>query len=444
MALDTFLKRRQVLLSQMLPGSAALIFAALPSIRSADTEYPFRQHSDFWYFTEFNETDALLVLIRHKDGRDENVLFNRIRDKQAEIWSGSRLGQEEAPQKLGLDRAIPWDDVEDELPLLLNGLNVIYHAQGDQAYADEMLFTALDTLRQGSRRGLCAPLTITDWRPWVHEMRLIKSNEEIEYLRCAAQISALAHLRAMEKCRPGLHEYHLEGEIHYVFSQHGARFPAYNTIVASGENACILHYTENTKLLENGDLVLIDAGCEYKGYAGDISRTFPVNGKFTEPQRALYDLVLASLNQALLLLGPGTTIAAANAAVVRTMVAGLLKLGILKGELEQLVEEKAYRRFFMHGLGHWLGLDVHDVGDYATPERSRPLVPGMVLTVEPGLYIPSDGDVPEKYRGIGVRIEDDILITESGHENLTESVVKDPDAIERLMLAARQRHVVET
>jgi Xaa-Pro aminopeptidase len=241
----------------------------------------------------------------------------------------------------------------------------------------------------------------------------------------------------MQKCRPGIFEYQLEAEIHHEFTRFGARYPSYNTIVGGGDNACILHYTENESELRDGDLVLIDAGCEYKGYAGDITRTFPVNGKFSRPQRAVYDIVLASLQRALEMFKPGISIRVVNDEVVRIMITGMVELGILKGEVEQLIAEQAHRPFYMHGLGHWLGLDVHDVGHYGTPDRDRTLEPGMVLTVEPGLYIAPNADVPEEYRGMGIRIEDDILITATGIENLTASVVKDADAIEALMAAAR-------
>lgn len=437
-SLDTFQQRRQALLAKMAPGSAALIFAAPEVTRSNDSEYPFRQNSDFWYFTGFNEPQALLVLIKSNETHNHSVLFNRVRDLTAEIWFGRRLGQDAAPEKLGVDRALPWDDIDQQLHLLLNGLDVVYHAQGADAAADALVFAALGKLRRGFRQNLSAPATLTDWRPWVHEMRLFKGPEEIDILRRAGKISALAHTRAMQACRPGLFEYQLEGEIHYVFNQHGARFPSYNTIVGSGENGCILHYTENESELRNGDLVLIDAGCELYGYAGDITRTFPVNGKFTAPQRAIYDIVLASLNKALALFRPGVSIREVNEEVVRIMIAGLVELGILQGDVETLLAAEAHRPFFMHGLGHWLGLDVHDVGHYGTASRDRILEPGMVLTVEPGLYIAPDSDVPAEYRGIGIRIEDDILITETGNENLTDSVVKEADAIEALMAAARQ------
>lgn len=436
MTQQEYLRRRQALLATMKPGSAALIFAAPEATRSNDSEYPYRQSSDFWYFTGFNEPEAVLVLIKSDDTHNHSVLFNRVRDLTAEIWFGRRLGQEAAPEKLGVDRALAFSEINEQLAQLLNGLDEVYHAQGEYAYADEIVFTALDTLRKGSRQNLKAPASVTDWRPVVHEMRLFKSPEELEVMRRAGEISALAHTRAMERCRPGMFEYQLEGEILHEFTRHGARFPSYNTIVGGGENGCILHYTENESELRDGDLVLIDAGCEYKGYAGDITRTFPVNGKFTPAQRAIYDIVLDSLETALTLFRPGTTIQEVTGEVVRIMVTGLVNLDILKGDVEQLIAENAHRAFFMHGLSHWLGLDVHDVGFYG-PDRSRVLEPGMVLTVEPGLYIAPDADVPAQYRGIGIRIEDDIVITETGNENLTATVVKKADDIEALMAAAR-------
>lgn len=434
MTQQEYLQRRQKLLARMPSGSAALIFAAPEAIRSADTEYPYRQSSDFSYFSGFNEPEAVLVLIKSDDTHNHSVLFNRVRDLTAEIWFGRRLGQDAAPAKLGVDRALAFSEIDEQLYQLLNGLDAVYHAQGEYEYADTILFNALDKLRKGSRQNLKAPGTLVDWRPLVHEMRLFKSAEEIAVMRRAGEISALAHTRAMEKCRPGMFEYQLEGEIHHEFTRHGARYPSYSTIVGGGENGCILHYTENESELRAGDLVLIDAGCEYQGYAGDITRTFPVSGKFTPAQREIYDIVLESLETALSLYRPGTTMQEVTGEVVRIMVSGLVKLGILKGDVEQLITDNAHRKFFMHGLSHWLGMDVHDVGEYG-PDRSRLLEPGMVLTVEPGLYIAPDADVPEQYRGIGIRIEDDIVITENGNENLTASVVKRADEIEALMAA---------
>ncbi|KEY59273.1 Xaa-Pro aminopeptidase [Serratia sp. DD3] len=437
MTQQEFHNRRQALLAKMAPASAAVIFAAPEVARNADSEYPYRQNSDFWYLTGFNEPEAVLILVKSDETHNHSVLFNRVRDLTAEIWFGRRLGQDAAPARLGIDRALAFSEINEQLHLLLNGLDVVYHAPGQYAFADEILFAALEKLRKGFRQNLTAPDTLTDYRPWLHEMRLFKSAEELAVMRRAGEISALAHTRAMQKCRPGLFEYQLEGEILHEFIRHGARSPAYNTIVGSGDNACILHYTENESEMRDGDLVLVDAGCEYRGYAGDITRTFPVNGKFSQPQRELYDIVLASINKALALFKPGISIREVNDEVVRIMIAGLVELGILQGDVEQLITEQAHRPFYMHGLSHWLGLDVHDVGHYGSPNRDRVLEPGMVLTVEPGLYIAPDADVPAQYRGIGIRIEDDILITKTGNENLTASVVKEVDAIEALMAAAR-------
>jgi len=438
MTLHEYQNRRQALLAKMAPGSAAIIFAAPEATRNADSEYPFRQSSDFWYLTGFNEPEAVLILVKSDENHNHSVLFNRVRDLTAEIWFGRRLGQEAAPAKLGVDKALAFDDINDHLHLLLNGLDVVYHAQGYYAYADEIVNRAMERLRNGSRLNLAAPDTLIDWRPIVHEMRLFKSPEEIAVMRRAGEITAKAHTRAMEKCRAGLFEYHLEGEIHHEFNRHGARYPSYNTIVGSGENGCILHYTENESELRDGDLVLIDAGCEFKGYAGDITRTFPVSGKFSKEQREIYDIVLAAEYKALEILGPGSSIQAATEAAARVMIAGLVKPGILSGDVDTLYSEKAHRPFFMHGLSHWLGMDVHDVGHYGSADRTRTLEPGMVLTVEPGLYIAPDADVPEAYRGIGIRIEDDILITASGIEIFTGDVVKEADDIEALMAAARK------
>lgn len=429
--------RRQALIAKMAPGSAAIIFAAPEATRNADSEYPYRQSSDFWYLTGFNEPEAALVLVKSDDNHHHSVLFNRVRDLTAEIWFGRRLGQDAAPARLGVDRALPFDDINEQLHLLLNGLDVVYHAQGYYAYADSIVDRAMDRLRNGFRQNLSAPATVTDWRPWLHDMRLIKSAQEIAVMRRAGEITAMAHTRAMEKCRAGMFEYQLEGEIHHEFTRHGARYPSYNTIVGSGDNGCILHYTENESQLRDGDLVLIDAGCEYQGYAGDITRTFPVSGKFTPAQRQIYDIVLASEYKALAIFGPGRSIKEATEAAVRVMVEGLVAIGVMSGDVDQLIAERAHRQFFMHGLSHWLGMDVHDVGHYGDVDRSRTLEPGMVLTVEPGLYIAPDADVPAAYRGIGIRIEDDILITASGIEILTGDVVKEADEIEALMAAAR-------
>jgi Xaa-Pro aminopeptidase len=418
-------------------NSVVFISSARETKRSRDTEYPFRQDSDFYYFTGFNEPDCVLLLSKRGE-EQQSLLFNRSKDRQAEIWTGRRLGQKQALAVLGVDQAYPIQNLDEYLLDLLDGIGQVYLAQGSYPERDQQLFTALDTLRRGVRQNRRAPGTLIDWRPMVHEMRLFKSDEEIALMRQAAEISGWGHVRAMRHCRPGLYEYQLQAEIEHEFARHGARHPAYGTIVGGGENACILHYTENDQMLRNGDLVLIDAGAEYKGYAGDITRTFPVNGRFAPGQRRLYELVLRAQTMAIAAMKPGAAIKQINLQVIRILTEGLLRLGIIHGELEDLIKKEAYKEFYMHGLGHWLGLDVHDVGDYHSSERERPLQPGMVLTVEPGLYIPPGADVPSAYCGTGIRIEDNVLITDDGCENLTLAVPKSIEAIEQIMAPAGQ------
>nr|WP_208293537.1 Xaa-Pro aminopeptidase [Zophobihabitans entericus] len=426
------LARRQQFINKMQLNSAAIFFAAPEQTRSNDTCYPYRQNSDFWYLTGFNEPEAALLLIKSESGV-KSILFNRVKDPLAETWTGYRLGQQAAVDTLCVDQAYPFDQITTVLPQHLNHLDAIYHADQQFDFADQILDCVLEILRKGLRQGYVAPTTIIDWRPTLHEMRLFKSPKEIEIMREAGKISAQGHIRAMKSCRVGQFEYHLEAEILHEFAKHGARFPSYNTIVGGGNNGCILHYENNSEQLKNNELVLIDAGCEYQHYAGDITRTFPVNGKFTPAQRQIYDIVLKSLYYALDNLKAGTSIKQVNDQVIRIMLEGLTKLGIVTGNLDTLVAEKAYLPFYMHGLGHWLGLDVHDVGDYKTATRDRMLEPGMVLTVEPGLYINKDADVPPQYRGIGIRIEDNILITQTGNDIFTADVPKDPSEIEKLM-----------
>lgn len=423
------LARREKLLSKMEPNSVALFFASPEVVRSKDTHYPYRQNSDFWYFTFFTEPEAVLAIIKQQDNHFRYVLFNRKKDPIAEIWTGYRLGQQDALDAIFVDEAYLFEEIETVLPDLLNGKTVIYHADQQYEYADQIVKETLATLREGARLNLTVPNTMIDWRPIVHEMRMFKSDFEMSIMREACKISAQAHVRAMQKCKPLMYEYQLEAEILYEFARNGARWPSYNTIVGGGNNGCILHYENNSEPLNNGDLVLIDAGCEYQYYAGDITRTFPINGKFSQAQREIYDIVLASQYQAIKLFKPGTSIKEVNEHVVRTMVEGLVRLGLMQGDVDNLIANKAYMSYYMHGLGHWLGIDVHDVGS----NRERILEPGMVLTVEPGLYINQQADVPDRYKGIGIRIEDNILITEDGNEVLTSGVPKDPDDIEKLM-----------
>ncbi|RKF18671.1 Xaa-Pro aminopeptidase [Alginatibacterium sediminis] len=427
-----FAQRREQLLAQMSENSAAVFFAAQEKTRSRDTEYSFRQDSDFYYFTGFTEPDACLILI--KTATDQrSVIFNRAKDKLQEIWHGFRLGQEAAPKALGLDLSIAFEDIEQHLHLQLDGLDKVYTAQGRYPDCDVHLNSAIDKLRNGLRQGWNAPAQTEDWRPLVDEMRLVKSAAEIELMAQAGEISAQGHIRAMRDCKPGMLEFQLEANILHEFSKQGARFASYNTIVGGGANACCLHYTENNCLLESGDLVLIDAGAEYQYYAGDITRTLPVNGKFSPEQAKLYQIVLNAEEAAIAMLKPGVSIAQANRVALEIMVTGMVELGIMHGDVDMLIEEEAYKEFYMHGLGHWIGIDVHDVGDYQDAKRTRPLQAGNVITIEPGLYIASDANVPAAYQGMGIRIEDDILITQDGHRNLTASAPKSIADIETLM-----------
>lgn len=431
--INELIARRNKIFNTMVDNSAAIFFAAPEAVRSNDTHYPYRQNSDFWYLTGFTEAEAVLLLVKELDNKCHAILFNRNKDPLAEIWTGYRLGQQAALATINVDAAYPFEQINNILPDIISGKQALYHASQLYPYADEIINQLMLTLRNGLRQGFTAPQSIIDWRPIVHEMRLIKSDHEINIMRQAGKISAQGHIRAMQSCRPGMFEYQLEAEILHEFARHGARNPSYNTIVGGGNNGCILHYENNDQLLQDGDLVLIDAGCEFQYYAGDITRTFPVNGKFSPAQKAIYNIVLQAQYRAIELFKPGISIKEVNDQVIAIMVSGLVDLGIMQGNIDELIAEKAYSQFYMHGLGHWLGIDVHDVGDYKTPSRDRILAPGMVITVEPGLYINNTADVAEQYRGIGIRIEDNILITESGNEVLTGDVPKNIDEIEQLM-----------
>ncbi|MCO7191286.1 MULTISPECIES: Xaa-Pro aminopeptidase [unclassified Pseudoalteromonas] len=428
-----FVTRRTELLAQMDNNAVAVIPAAVELTRSRDTEYPFRQDSDFFYLTGFKEPDAVLVLSKDKDGATQQTLFCRNKDKLAEIWHGRRMGHEKAKTALELDQTFPLSELEEELLTLVNGRKVLYYGQGTYGAFDDKIWALLGTLRGAPKKGYRAPEIIKDVRPLLHEMRLFKSEAEIAVMRKAGEISADAHKRAMQFAKPGATEFQLEAEIHHHYAMNGARHPAYGTIVGSGNNANILHYTDNCDELTDGDLILIDSGCELEGYAADITRTFPVNGRFSAPQKAVYELVLASQQAAFEQVKPGGTLVKANEAAMRVMTEGLIELGILAGEVDELLDKQACKAFYMHGLGHWLGLDVHDVGEYKLDEADRPFEPGMVLTIEPGLYFDEDAEVPEQFKGIGVRIEDDLLITANGFENLTAGVPKTIAEIEALM-----------
>ena len=417
---EEFTERRQKVFAQMQPNSALLLFSEIEKRRNNDCDFPFRQDSYFWYLTGFNEPNAALLLIKTEDA-EKTVVFLRPRDPLLETWNGRRLGVERAPQKLNVDEAYSIDYFKTEFPKLTEKLTALYHASDRHPWGDKLIAESAVKF-----------YAVFDWQPMLSEMRLIKSPNEIRLMQQAGQITALGHIKAMQVTRPNRFEYEIESEILHEFNRHGARFPSYNSIVAGGDNACILHYTENDQPLKDGDLVLIDAGCEFAMYAGDITRTFPVNGQFTQPQREIYELVLKAQKRAIELLVPGNSIKLANDEVIRIKTQGLVDLGILKGDVDKLIEEKAYRQFYMHGLGHWLGLDVHDVGRY-DDDRSRTLEVGMIITVEPGIYISEEADVPAQYKGIGVRIEDNLLMTEYGNKNLTVAAPKEIDDIENLM-----------
>lgn len=431
---QVFQARRARLMHKLPNHSAALIPGASLVTRSRDSEYPFRQDSDFYYLTGMTEPDALLVLL--PDDSDQGgrcVMFCQDRDPTMEAWTGRRLGAEGVVREHGIEQAFENAEREEQLKTLLSGLEMLYIPLAHPE-AQELAEGAYQQAQAAQRRGHPTLQGWLDISPLIHDMRLIKGDEELALLRHAAAISARAHCRAMRAAAEGLHEYHLQAELEHEFVWQGGSGPAYSTIVGSGANACVLHYIENAAPLKAGELVLIDAGAEYALYAGDITRTFPVSGVFTKPQRALYSLVLNAQKNAVAAVCPGATLNAIHQGVVRDLTQGLITLGLLEGELEACIKNESYRRFYLHSTSHWLGLDVHDVGAYRLdPEASRPLQPGMVITVEPGLYIPCDEDIPADYRGIGIRIEDDVVVTADGHEVLTSDVPKEIADIEVLM-----------
>jgi len=432
-----FKRRRRHLLATLPRDTVVLLPAAKELLRSRDTEFPFRQDSDFFYLSGFNEPDALLVLTNRK-GRRYAELFCRERDATLEIWHGRRAGPAGAVRDFGMDAAYPLAQLDERLPDLFAGAARIAYPMGRDPAFDQRVLGWIAALRAQRRSGVAIPAELIDICPTLHEQRLRKSAAELALMRRAAEITAAAHVRAMRYCRAGVIEQQLAGEIHHEFLMSGAVGPAYNSIVGSGANACILHYVENSARLRAEDLVLIDAGCEYQFYAADVTRTFPVSGRFSATQRAIYELVLAAQRAALATIAPGRRWHEAQEATVRTLTKGLVRLGLLQGRVPALIKSGAYRDFYMHRVGHWLGMDVHDVGDYQPGGEWRVLEPGMVLTVEPGLYIaPDNAQVEPHWRGIGVRIEDDVVVTETGYEVLTAAVPKDIAAIEALMCAAR-------
>jgi len=433
-------RRRAQLMSMMSPGSIALVPGAGTRLRNRDTEYLFRQDSDLLYLTGFTEPDAVLVLAPGRT-HGEVVLFCREREPRAELYDGERLGPERAVEQLRIDDAFPINDMEDILPGMLEGRERIYVTLGEYPEFDNRLLHWVNSIRAREAGGARSPGQFVALKHLLHEQRLFKSAAELRLMREAARITVSAHRRAMAACRPGMTELALEAELQHEFLTQGARAAAYPSIVGSGANACVLHYVANSGVLRDGELVLIDAGCEYEHYAADVTRTFPVNGRFTAAQQALYEVVLEANRQAIASCRPGVHFMTPHEAALRVMVEGLLALGLLAGELEEVLETEAYRPFCPHNTSHWLGSDVHDVGDYRVGGAWRQLEPGMVLTIEPGIYIPRSevsAHLPPRWRGIGIRVEDDVLISRGGHEVLTAEAPKSVADVTRTMKKPRR------
>ena len=427
-------RRDEVLrrMREMASGAAIAIFPAMPvATRNSDVEHPYRAHSDLYWLTGFEEPEAVAVL--STQGDKPFTLFVRPRDKEKEIWTGRRAGTEGAMKNFGADQAFEIGKLGDELPRLVGSARTLfYRVGGDDPEFDSRMAKLLHTLRARARAGVNAPPRIEDPGQIVHELRLRKEPRELDALRKAVQLTRKGHLACMKACRPGMHEYDLHALLERDFREGGGRGWGYYPIVAAGENATVLHYNDNCMPIRDGDLVLIDAGAEYELYTADVTRTFPASGRFRAAQRGCYQLVLDAADACIAATRPGETIEGLHEKAVRILTEGMVKLGLLKGEADQLIKENAYRRYYMHRTSHWLGLDVHDVGSYSIDGKPRPLEAGIVFTIEPGLYIASDDEnAPKELRGIGIRIEDDILVTDSGHENLTVSIprsVKDVEA----------------
>jgi Xaa-Pro aminopeptidase len=430
-----FARRRKQLMRMIGKGGIAILPAAPTRLRNRDVEHAYRQDSDFHYLTGFPEPEAAAVLMPGRD-HGEYVLFCRDRDPERETWDGYRAGPEGAVRDYGAADAFPISDIDDILPGMLEHSERVYYTIGLSAEFDQRLLGWVNQLRAAAKTGVTTPTEFVALDHLLHDMRLFKSRGEVAAMRKAAKIAAAAHVRAMRACRPGMMEYEIEAEFLHEFRRHNAT-TSYQPIVGGGANGCILHYTENKDRLRDGDLLLIDAGCEYDCYASDITRTFPVSGRFTAEQRALYEVVLEAQLAAIDKVRPGNHWNEPHDAAVKTLTRGLVRLGLLKGRVPTLIKNGDYRRFYMHRTGHWLGMDVHDVGDYKVGDEWRILEPGMVLTIEPGLYVaPGSRGVPKKWWGTGVRIEDDVLVTAGGADVLSADAPKDPDDIERLMQAA--------
>jgi Xaa-Pro aminopeptidase len=434
--------RRQLLEVLRAKGAAAVIPTAAHKIRNHDSEYRFRPDSDFWYVTGFAEPEAVLVLLprpkRAAQGAaeeakpaPESILFLRDKDREREVWTGRRLGVFAAPAALGVDEARPIEKLWSDLPTLLQNYERIVYRTGIDDARDRRMLETITRLRSAARGMVVPPVEMLDVAPLLHELRLKKSAAELEKMRRAARVSREAHVQAMKKARPGVSETEIDALIEYTFRRSGSTGPAYTNIVAGGANACILHYVENNCALQDGDLVLIDAGAEWDYYASDVTRTFPVNGRFSPEQRSIYAVVLEAQLRAIEHVRAGVTFVSVHERALEVLCTGLVRLGLLAGTVKEVVEKETYKRFYMHRTSHWLGLDVHDCGAYVQDGRSRTLEPDMVLTVEPGLYIPQDDETVEaRWRGIGVRIEDDVLVTESGREVLTAGIPKSIEEIE--------------
>ncbi len=428
-------QRRQRFMEKIGQGTA-ILRSAPHAIMHNDVEYTFRQDSDFYYLTGFDEPEAVAVLAPHHE-EHKYVLFVRPNDPEKETWSGYRTGVEAAKEKYGADEVYPIEELDEKLPQYLEKATRIYYRLGrDRPFNDKIITHWQKLLRTYPKKGV-GPIAIEDIAPTLHSLRQVKSTAEIEVMKQAAAISVDAHNRAMAYAQPGRYEYEIQAELEHTFRMHGAIGPAYPSIVASGKNSCILHYVDNTRQMQDGDLLLIDAGCSCNYYNADITRTFPVNGRFTDEQKILYEIVLEAQKQAIGQAQPGNGYSEIHTTAVRVIVEGLLDLGLLHGDIEEIIKEEHYKPFYMHRTGHWLGLDVHDVGVYQHGESPHILEPGHILTVEPGIYISPTIQVKEgqpevdgKWRGIGIRIEDDILITPDGHENLTAGVPKEIAEVE--------------
>ncbi|TWI61535.1 Xaa-Pro aminopeptidase [Pseudoduganella lurida] len=438
----SFSTRRAALLAQLAPGSVAVLATAREAVRNGDAEYPYRHDSSFYYLTGFTEPEATLVLVAARGDRPaQSILFCREKNPEREIWEGLRHGPEAAREAFGFDAAHPAAALDEKLAELLADAPALYCRLARDEGGDAQVRRWFDAVRARSRSGIVAPPVLRDLVPLVDEMRVVKDAGEQALMLRAGQISGAAHVRAMRAARPGMFEYELEAELLYEFRRNGAQFPAYTSIVASGANSCILHYSSNDRRTQDGDLVLIDAGCELDGYAADITRTWPVNGRFSAPQRELYELVLAAQAAAFDAIRPGNAFHAAHDAAVKVLAQGMLDCGLLDrntaGSLDDVIANKAYTAFYMHGTSHWLGMDVHDVGAYRdtahADKPSRPLVEGMVMTVEPGIYVRPAPDVPERYWNIGIRIEDDVVVAAGGPTVLTGAAPKTVAEIEHLM-----------